>query len=255
MEKLKVVTFNIRCDCVVDGKNRFELRKDLIEKKIKQECPDIIGFQEIQPHMISWFKDTFIDYYIVGCGRDIDYSGEHVAIAYRKEYLEVIDTETFWLSQTPKKAGSRFDKQSIYPRICTVITFKHAKIKQLFQYYNTHLDHEEEEARLLGLELILEKIKGNEKQAMIPIILAGDFNAEPSSKEIQLLKDFGRLEDCTESLEGTFHGFGALDTLEKIDYIYTSQEIVWTGTEVWDDRKDDVYLSDHYPIAVTLEML
>ena len=44
---MKVVTFNIRCDYGQDGLNEFANRKELILRKINQEKPDIIGFQEV----------------------------------------------------------------------------------------------------------------------------------------------------------------------------------------------------------------
>lgn len=252
MKTLKVVTFNIRCDCEHDGKNQFKFRKALIEKKIKKECPDIIGFQEIQPAMLRWFKDIFVEYHVIGCGRDKDYSGEHVAVAYRKENLEVIHAETFWLSKTPDKAGTRFEKQSIYPRICTGITFKHEKMEKPFRYYNTHLDHEEEEARLLGLRLILDKMQKEQEIDKLPVILTGDFNAWPDSKEIQMIKEYSLLEDCTSDIKETFHDYGRLETPEKIDYIYRSKGIECSGVSIWDEQDGEVYLSDHYPVEARL---
>ena len=43
---MKYVTFNIRCDFGQDGANNFIYRRPLILEKIRQEKPDIIGFQE-----------------------------------------------------------------------------------------------------------------------------------------------------------------------------------------------------------------
>ena len=51
---MKVVTFNIRCDYGQDGLNEFANRKELILRKINQEKPDIIGFQEVLPHVAKW---------------------------------------------------------------------------------------------------------------------------------------------------------------------------------------------------------
>ena len=51
---MKVVTFNIRCDYGQDGLNEFANRKKLILRKINQEKPDIIGFQEVLPHVAKW---------------------------------------------------------------------------------------------------------------------------------------------------------------------------------------------------------
>ena len=53
---MKVVTFNIRGDFGVDGENNFCFRKPLILKKLAQEQPDIIGFQEVMPHVAVWLR-------------------------------------------------------------------------------------------------------------------------------------------------------------------------------------------------------
>ena len=55
---MKVVTFNIRCDYGQDGLNEFANRKKLILRKINQEKPDIIGFQEVLPHVAKWLKEN-----------------------------------------------------------------------------------------------------------------------------------------------------------------------------------------------------
>ena len=66
---MKLVTFNIRCDFGQDGENNFEYRKDLILKKIAQEKPDMICFQEVLPHIAKWLKENLTEYYVIGCGR------------------------------------------------------------------------------------------------------------------------------------------------------------------------------------------
>ena len=47
---LKLVTFNIRCDYDQDGANSFRFRKPVILKKLAEEKPDVICFQEVLPH-------------------------------------------------------------------------------------------------------------------------------------------------------------------------------------------------------------
>ena len=48
----------------------------LILEKIRQEKPDIIGFQEVLPHVAAWLKENLTEYYIAGCGREKDLTGE-----------------------------------------------------------------------------------------------------------------------------------------------------------------------------------
>ena len=95
---MKFVTFNIRCDFGQDGANSFIYRRPLILEKIRQEKPDIIGFQEVLPHVAAWLKENLTEYYIAGCGREKDLTGEAMIIAYRKERFQSVSLETFWLS-------------------------------------------------------------------------------------------------------------------------------------------------------------
>lgn len=102
---MKYVTFNIRCDYGEDGDNNFVYRKPLILEKISQEKPDIIGFQEVRPHVAVWLKENLPEYYVVGCGRGEDLAGEAMVIAYRKNRYQIVSLETFWLSPTPYVPG------------------------------------------------------------------------------------------------------------------------------------------------------
>lgn len=254
MNRLKVVTYNIRMDCLEDGRNSFEYRKPLIERKIKQEVPDIIGFQELLPHMKEWFKETFPEYIIVGSGRGKDYQDEHNAVAYKKDKLDLFGLETFWLSPTPSIPGTRFNEQSICPRICTMLTLKHKDIDKPIRVYNTHLDHEGKQARLIGIGLVLERINKDYETFPLPSLLMGDFNAEPDCEEIKIIEESSPLEDITCSIMYTFHDYGRLEDKVKIDYIYKSKEIKCSKVGVWDDIEDGIYLSDHYPVEAYLEV-
>ena len=252
MNKLKVVTYNMRYDCKEDGKNNFEYRKPYMIKKIKEKLPDIIGFQEMLPHMKAWFEESFPEYNLVGCGRAKDYTDEHNAIAYKKDSFELFGLETFWLSPTPYLPGSRFDEQSICPRVCTVALLKHKNGIKPMRVYNTHLDHEGEQARLLGIGLVLERIKQDYECFPLPSLLMGDFNASPDCKEIQVIEEDGILEDTTKGIEYTFHNFGKSQDFIKIDYIYKSKEFICDQIGVWDDVEGGIYLSDHYPVEAHL---
>ena len=116
---LKLVTFNIRCDYGQDGDNNFEYRKPFILEKLTAEQPDIICFQEVLPHVAIWLKENLADYYVIGCGRSETLEDEQLTIAFRKKRLNLISMETFWLSPTPCIPGSRYEEQSICPRVCT----------------------------------------------------------------------------------------------------------------------------------------
>ncbi|MBQ4580295.1 MAG: endonuclease/exonuclease/phosphatase family protein, partial [Clostridia bacterium] len=116
---MKVVTFNIRGDFGVDGANDFCHRKPLILKKLAEEQPDIIGFQEVLPHVAAWMREALPAYDIVGCGREAALTGEQMTVAFRRDRFRLIEIKTFWLSPTPYVPGSRFQEQSWCPRTAT----------------------------------------------------------------------------------------------------------------------------------------
>jgi endonuclease/exonuclease/phosphatase family metal-dependent hydrolase len=253
---MKLVTFNIRCDYGQDGRNDFEYRKPLILKKIKEDSPDIICFQEVLPHVADWLKKHLTDYYIIGCGRDEKLQNEQTSIAYKHSKFNLLAMEVFWLSQTPMVPGSRYSNQSDCPRVCTVAFLQNLTTNDVFRIYNTHLDHIGSEARILGLGQILRKIEeqSKEEQSFIqaPAILTGDFNAFPDSPEMEQLSNYPNLHDLTTEISGTFHDFGRMSKLEKIDYIIAQDTFTCDRAIVWDDSEDGVYLSDHYPVCVEI---
>ncbi len=141
---MKLVTFNIRCDFGQDRENCFCRRRDLITAKIRREQPDIICFQEVLPHVAVWLKENLKGYYVIGCGRDVNLEDEQVSVAYRRDRVNLISMDTFWLSDEPYVPGSRYACQSICPRVCTGAVFSYSGgpgKAYLFRLYNIHLDH------------------------------------------------------------------------------------------------------------------
>lgn len=256
---LKLVTFNIRCDYDQDGENSFRYRKPLIVEKLEKEAPDVICFQEVLPHVAVWLKENLKDYYVVGCGRSETLEDEQMTIAYRKDRLNLINMETFWLSPTPYVPASRYAEQSICPRVCTEVVMEDLQEKKIFRLCDIHLDHMGVLARTLGISQILKKMDESVLFAGAPVILAGDFNAEPDGEEFVLMKERTDYVNTTEGIGITYHGFEPDDEPERIDYVYIKDAgegypgLVCTKVEKWEDRKDGVWLSDHYPICTELE--
>lgn len=252
---MKFVTFNIRCDFEQDGANNFVYRKPLILEKINREKPDIIGFQEVLPHVAAWLKENLTEYDIVGCGREKDLTGEAMIIAYKKERFQIASLETFWLSPTPRVPGSRYPVQSPCPRTASDAVFKDMETGKVFRVVNTHLDHECSEARRLGLVQILAHLDAEKAFADVPVILNGDFNAEPDSEEMKPLKETAGLVNATEGIGITFHNYHRDDPKDPqctIDYIILKGDWEYRNVEKWTDQKDGVCLSDHYPICAEI---
>ena len=248
---MKLVTFNIRYDCGTDGINNFSCRKPFILETIAREQPDVIGFQEVLPHVALWLKENLTDYYVVGCPRCEDLTGEQVCIAFRPDKFNLMKMDTFWLSPTPYVPGSRYPEQSICPRTCTEVVLQELKSGKVFRMVNTHLDHEGSLARLLGAKQILAHLEQAKFFPNVPTVLVGDMNAEPGSPEMQLLSSHFR--NVTDGIGITFHNFNR-DSQCTIDYIFIRGAMECSSVVKWNESREGVYLSDHYPIACELTL-
>lgn len=252
---MKIVTFNLRCDHGQDGENCFVFRQPLILKTIERERPDVICFQEVLPHMAAWLKSSLADYYIVGCGRGEKLDSEQMTVAFRKEKYQLLDMRTFWLSETPAVPGSRYPSQSSCPRTCTDAVLLEEESGHVFRVLNTHLDHVGREARKRGLLQILRHAESVGLLPGIPMILTGDFNAEPDSEEMRPLSACPGLVNATKDIGVTYHGYGKADAPSQIDYIVLKGDLRCENVRKWTDEENGVYLSDHYPVCAEISFL
>ena len=256
--KLKVVTFNLRMNTLYDGSHYFFNRSPFILKMLKEEKPDIIGFQEATREIHAWLLANFSEYTFVGVGRDADFSGEANPIAFLTNRFDLFCMHQFWLSPTPDIPGSRYEHQSICPRVCVSARLIEKKSGEVIRFYNTHLDHIDAEARRLGISQILSTIESDYQNAPCPVILTGDMNAEPDEISMQAVRDATCpvLVDASGDLKHTFHGYHGGSPYEgdgKIDYIYTNLVSSPILCDVWDGNENGLYLSDHYPIMAELD--
>ncbi|PWM65613.1 MAG: hypothetical protein DBX61_09450 [Clostridiales bacterium] len=251
--QVKVMTFNIRYDTLDDGINCFEGRKKLIKEFFAQNKPDVIGFQEVLPHVKQWLQQQLSDYVVLGTGRNADYTGEGVTIAYRKDRFDLAGFEQFWLSNTPNVPGSRFPlDQSPCPRITSAATLVCKTDGKTFAFINTHLDHYGEFAKVCGATVLMNRIASLRKHGFV---LTGDFNAFPGDNAIRQIKSVRGVHDLTAAIkESTFHGYGTVKKICKIDYIFSDRPAVKDTLVLHKDSSNGIFLSDHYPVSVDVNI-
>ena len=259
MSRINVFTYNIRTESRSDGINAFATRKEYIRETFPKYGADLVGFQETQPHQRQWVIDAFPEYEVCGTGRGRIFDDESNIIAYRRGRFDLMFLETFWLSDTPRKPGSRFSTdQSSCPRICTCVTLLDRESGKAFRHYNTHLDHVGAFAQAQGVSLILNRIAADYDTWALPVILTGDFNVDPDSVVVKSVTSFSGcgapLIDVTADVGPTFHGYHPDRTGSKIDYIFTNLPLVEGSAFTARDERDGVYLSDHYPVGAVLEL-
>jgi len=148
---MRVMTFNLRTDFILDINNRWKDRSHIACELItKYEC-DIIGVQEFTSSMYEDISRELSNYRIVGKPRAKKIFSERNDILVSEKH-EILESNTFWLSESPEAIGSSI-WYSIYPRICTTAVIRLSNNKVL-RVYNTHLDCFLPKARQYGLNKI-----------------------------------------------------------------------------------------------------
>lgn len=252
--ELKVMTYNVRLDIASDEENAWPNRKDFLTSQVLFLQPDILGVQEARPNQVEDLKESLKDYEFIGKGRDGGQEGEHAGIYYNSNKLSVEKEHTFWLSETPDVVSKGWD--AAYPRVCTYGLFTMKQTKQKIWVFNTHLDHIGKVAQKDGMLLILDKIK-EVNTTNYPVIIMGDFNVEPDSEVIKILKT--QLSDSREKAEvvfgpeGTFNAFKYDEpVIRRIDYIMVSDGINVEKYATLSSSIDLRFPSDHFPVFVTV---
>ncbi len=255
-QEMKVMSYNIKYANENDGENSWSKRKDHITNQIKFYQPDIFGVQEALVSQLKHFKAEMKNYKYVGVGRDDGKEvGEFSAIFYNSAEFEVLEENTFWLSETPDEISIGWD--AAMERVCTYAKFKEKNSEKIFWVFNTHFDHVGEKARENSAKLIWGKISALNKENQ-PVILMGDLNLEPDSSGIQFLaekmNDSKIIAELDFGPEGTFNGYNFEEpVIRRIDYIFTSDSIEVKKYAVLSDSKDLKYPSDHLPVLVEFE--
>lgn len=225
--EIKWATFNIRLDTPYDSLNNWEYRKDSVASFIRNQDLDIVGMQEVLHNQLVDLKTRLPEYAEIGVGReDGKTKGEYAPIFFKKDRFEVLDNNTFWLSQYPDSIGF-IGWDGACTRIATWAKMKDKQNGKIFMAINTHFDHVGTEARRKGALLIIEKIK--EIVGDQPAVLTGDFNVNDSSEAYNtlttnsfVLKDAHKEAQTKEGVDYTFHNFGRIEpsSCEKIDFIF-----------------------------------
>lgn len=256
---LTVATFNLRF-ASDKGPNAWPDRRPVMKACIKKMAADVVGTQE---GVYSQLRDIATDvpeYDWIGTGRDGGSRGEFMAIFYRKARLEPLEFDHFWLSDTPNVIAST-NWGNTNRRMTTWVRFRERKSGREFIVFNTHLDHAVVGAREKGAALIRQRVEQMTND--LPVLLIGDFNAEPGKeKAYSLLVDGGFFSDAwtaaaTRRNDGieTFHNFkGPRTGPYRIDWILTRGSWEVPEAEVFIFSRRDQFPSDHHPVVARLRL-
>src|SRR5215203_5755397 len=101
-DHLNVMTFNIRYNTARDSVNAWPYRTDKVTSQILFHEAHIVGVQEALYGQIQDMDRSLTKYKYVGVGReDGKQAGEFSAIFFDTTRLQLLRSQTFWLSETP----------------------------------------------------------------------------------------------------------------------------------------------------------
>ena len=254
----------------------WQKRCQVICDQVSFMAPEIFGTQEVLYVQLQDMKKALDGYDYIGIGRDDGQrGGEHEAIFYKKDKLQLLDHGDFWLSETPDKPGLGWDAVCI--RICTWGKFAMKDLEQrhglfnrrkgtkVFYFFNLHMDHVGVVARREAAKLVVAKV--HEIAQGAPVFITGDFNVDQNDEIYTIFTKSGLLKDSYDAARirfaenGTFNAYHQeRKTASRIDHIFVSPAFqvdrygILTNT-YWRQQGDSISRhlpSDHYPVFVHL---
>lgn len=243
-ETVRIMSYNVRY-------GEYEDRFRIVPQLIGDNMPDSVGIQECTYQWYLTIKAFLPEYEFIGVGRDTgDKSkdcGEMSAVLYRKDKYKLIDSGTFWVSETPDEVSFGWD--AACRRICTWVILENKKTGERYAHVNTHLDHEGELARVNGSKMVSEFALS----FSMPTVLTGDFNLKKNTDLYNGIIATG-LRDTQDMAEiseygKTFHAYNGGKEGDPIDFIFVNDRINTVFKyKIVRTKYGGKYSSDHYPI-------
>lgn len=252
---MRIMSFNIRCTNV--GKDSWEDRIGIVSQTMLESEADSIGVQEATPEWMATLKETVGEKYAyVGVGRDDgDNEGEYSAVFYLKDKYDVVDSDTFWLSETPDKPSFGWD--AACRRVCTWVQLKDKQTGKQYVHMNTHFDHVGISARKNSVEMIIDKAK---TFTDIPVVFTADMNVVQGSTNYNQFVDSGYFRDTKFAAPDSMNYCTYHDTKpdmhkdDVIDYVMINDGFDALTYRVVTEGVDGRFVSDHYPIYADIVM-
>lgn len=259
---VNIMTYNIRYDNPEDSLNNWQYRKDRAANAIEFYQADIVGTQEVLHHQLQDLKERLPEFTAIGVARDDGKEdGEYNVLFYRTNKFDELESGTFWLSETPDEPSRGWD--GACNRVATWARLKDKNSGKEILAVNTHLDHRGREARREGVNLLFNKI--NELSNGAPVIVTGDFNADPDSEVIKHITNPDDPNHLTHSREiaavvygpnWSWHDFGKIpyEYRSLIDYIFVRGDVEVDRYGVLAETENGEFLSDHSPVLATVTL-
>ena len=248
--RVKVLTYNVLGGRNTDGARDLSRLADIINTL----DPDVVALQEVDRRTgrlngvdlpAELAKLTGMDFVF---GRAMDYDGGEYSEAILSKF-PILDVANHALPH----------QETSEPRAALAATIQFPTSEQTFVFIGTHLDHlrspEDRIAQATEINAVLRQYGD------LPVVLAGDLNAEPGSEPMRILKE--RWTDAWSEAEDGFT-FSSEEPRKRIDYILYRPDDHWTVVTTY--RGVDIHQADttwrallnlaydHLPLMAELEL-
>ncbi len=245
LTSFSVMTVNLRFGLAEDGPNNWIYRKNSFQGLFNAYQPDFIAMQEANDFQIDYFQKILKPYRYIGKRLQAPTGWQDNVIFYRTTW-RCRQKEQFYLSETPSIPSML--PESRWPRQCVYGVFE--KEGRELVCANTHFDFVDS-VQVRSAQIILEKL--SRFPAGIPVVLMGDFNNRPFSNAYL---EFTSPEKTADTLSEIFqantacthHAFTGECKGGHIDWILYRGPLENTHKHVIDEKFEDKYPSDHFPV-------
>lgn len=241
---IRVLVYNIHAGKDAAGRDNLAAVAELI----KTTGADVVLLQEVDRGTNRSGKVDQLQVLIDATryqgvfGRSLDYDGGGYGIAALSKRGFTFDfTWPLEVTPTQTRAGGSHE-----PRV--VLTAAAQTHRGRLQAFNTHLDASAtDEYRVQEVVQLLLPVRMR-MAPETPVVVGGDFNAEPGTPTIKRMLDAGLRDAWTECGQGDGLTFPAAAPVKRIDYLFLSEGLRCSSARVLESDA-----SDHKPLLVTLE--
>jgi len=278
MTAIRVLSYNVRYASRGDHHDAWHDRRDAVARLVRFHRPDVAAFQEPLPEQRRDLRERLPEYEFVGRGREAGGEGEGCPIGVRSDRWAIVDSDTFWLSETPEAPSTGWG--ATHPRIATWARVRDRERGDALRVVNTHFDHVSADARREAARLLRERVpeiaSGGVAPGTAPVALVGDLNCTPGSDPHRILvgddaerdadspgtvtdapalRDAAVAADLRHGPETSLTDFARLIDGRRIDHALVSPGVSVEAFATLTDRDDrGRYPSDHLPILARLSI-
>lgn len=238
--RFRVMSYNIHHANPPAKEKEGTIDVNAIAKAISLQHPDLVALQEVDVNTkrsgnineaVLLAQKLKMNFYF---GKAIDHDGGDYGVAILSRF-PLSEQKTYKL---PKNNDARAEQ-----RVLAIATVEIAKGK-FIRFASTHLDAERsEENRVMQVKEIIKLTNGE----TLPLILAGDLNADPASETIKLF-DASFTRSCTNC------GFTipVINPKKTIDHIAFKKGNPFNI--VFHEVVNEKYASDHLPVLSVIDL-